>query len=149
MVIDSNLLLVVAVGSVDAAWIPLFKRTNAYTEQDYSTILRHLMSKEVLTTPQAMAEVTNLANAATRPRRDSLYAAIGSLAETYVEVYLPSRSLAANPAYQDLGFTDVSLMQAAAEREASVFTADLALCRWAAEYGVQATNYNDLRLRDR
>ena len=136
LVIDSNLLLVVAVGSVDAAWVPKFKRTNAYSKTDAATIVRHLARHEVLTTPYVMAEVSNLANAAISSRRDPLYNAISLLTATCVELYTPSGELASHPAYRDLGFTDASLMQAAAERGASIFTADLALCRWSAAFGL-------------
>lgn len=60
--IDSNLLLLLWIGSFDRSLIQRFKRTQKYTETDYDLLVSLVARVKLLvTTPNVLTEVSNLA----------------------------------------------------------------------------------------
>ncbi|HEY7305310.1 MAG TPA: hypothetical protein VH601_14395 [Bryobacteraceae bacterium] len=65
LLIDTNLLVLFAVGSVNRDRIETFKRTRRYTAEDFDLLLRVLGNWGVrYTTPHVLAEVSNLTDLA-------------------------------------------------------------------------------------
>jgi hypothetical protein len=63
LLLDSNLLLLLAVGSYDRKLIATFKRVSGYTVEDYELLGRFASGfRDVATTPHILTEVSNLAN---------------------------------------------------------------------------------------
>lgn len=61
LLIDTNLLVLFAVGSVNRWRIETFKRTREYTKADFDLLLRALENQQPLyTTAHVLAEVSNL-----------------------------------------------------------------------------------------
>ena len=61
LLVDTNLLVLIAVGGVNRNRIETFKRTSRYTKADYDYLLRVLGTfKTPYTVPHVLAEVSNL-----------------------------------------------------------------------------------------
>ena len=60
LLIDSNLLVLLAVESVNRDRIDNFKRNRQYTKSDYALLLKVLGNRDLYTVAHVMAEVSNL-----------------------------------------------------------------------------------------
>jgi hypothetical protein len=99
LLVDSNLLVLFAVGMVNRDRIENFKRTRQYTAQDFD-LLRRVFGrwKSLHTVPHVLAEVSNLTDlpGSERPKvRHVLKETISIL----TEVELPSARAAQHPIY--------------------------------------------------
>ena len=103
LLVDTNLLVLFAVGSVNLDRIATFKRTRQYTKADYDLLVRVLAKFETLyTVAHVMAEVSNLSDLPGSERvqaRRVLKKAISSLNEAEMS----SSRAAEDRLYQDLG----------------------------------------------
>jgi hypothetical protein len=61
LILDANLLVLLVVGSVDERQVPSFRRTRAYTREDFH-LLNGFMARfrTLVVTPHILAEATNL-----------------------------------------------------------------------------------------
>lgn len=143
--LDSNLLVLWIVGSVRPDYIAQHKRLRAYSFDDFSILDHHLNGAALITTPNAMTEAANLIVYGVRdPLKSGFLAALRRFADIAEEEYLPSRDVAASPAYRRLGLTDAAWL-AFANRPIELLTDDLALYLAASQSGMAAHNFNHLR----
>ena len=88
LLIDTNLVVLFAVGTVNRKRIEAFKRTRQYTEADFDLLLRLLdRPGPVYTTPHILAEVSNLTDLSGPERvtvRQVLKQAISQLNEIHL-----------------------------------------------------------------
>ena len=61
VVIDTNILLLLFIGTYDKHLITTFKRTKQYTEDDYDILQTSLEGKTLVTTPNILTEISNFA----------------------------------------------------------------------------------------
>lgn len=145
LLVDTNLLVLFAVGTVNRQRIQTFKRTSQYTPQDFDLLLRVLGQwKSVYTVPHVLAEVSNLTDlsGAERPQiREVLKQTISVL----TEVGIPSAQATLHPTYSALGLVDSSIATVAREHECVVLTDDLDLYLWLQRDGVSVFNFTHLR----
>ena len=82
--VDTNLLLVLVVGLLDPEQVEKFKRTRSYTREDYSLLSDFVSGYDgLLTTPNVLTEVSNLAGYLSEPLRKQAFATLAALtAET-------------------------------------------------------------------
>jgi hypothetical protein len=145
LLIDTNLLLVLVVGAYDRGQIERFKRTRAYTADDYDLLLRFIGGfGELVVTPNVLTEVSNLAGQLAEPLRSRVLAALSLLAVQVQERYFPSRDAAREPDFTRLGLADVSILLTAREPVA-VLTDDLPLYLRLAAQDTYVVNFNHLR----
>jgi hypothetical protein len=144
VLVDSNLLLLLAVGLYNPARITSFKNTQKYTADDYGLMLRILVFFERrVTTPNILTEVDNLARQLPENEHEAISAALFQLVANSFEVYTKSDTVTQTPLYAAVGLTDCVTMNSA--EEVLVLTDDFVLSNRLADIGRDALNINHIR----
>jgi hypothetical protein len=145
ILIDSNLIVLLIVGSVNRERIPFFKRTSSYAPMDWDVltgILEQIPRRYAI--PHVLSEVSTLTDMKGPERalaRDKLRGWI-SLVQ---EVPISSLDACGSPYYQRLGLTDAALSLAAKELGCSVVTSDPDLYIALSAEGTAVVKFEDLR----
>jgi hypothetical protein len=144
VVVDSNLLVLYLVGRVNRRRITRFKRTRAYSEEDFEVLAGFLRSfRKRFATPTVWAEVSNLTDL-DWPELAKMRRIMREEMELTIEEYRPSRDLAGYPVFATLGVTDASISDLS-ERGLLVLTDDLDLHVWLLDHGADSCNFNQIR----
>src|SRR5579864_8338785 len=107
--VDTNLLVLFTIGSVNRNRIEQFKRTSKYTQTDYDLLLRVLGKfKTLYTVAHVMAEVSNLTDLSVPEQRQARHVLKETLS-VLTEVGMQSSRAADNPLYQDHGLVDAAI----------------------------------------
>lgn len=145
LLIDTNLLVLFIVGSVNPDRIERFKRTSQYTKSDYQLLLRVLDRFERLyTSAHVMAEVSNLTDL-TGAERLLARRKLRDMLAILQEPWMSSARAAQYPAYESLGLTDAAIMALAREHNCAVLTADFNLYRALSGDGIPVLNFAHLQ----
>ena len=145
LLIDTNLLLVLIVGSHDRDQVERFKRTRAYTADDYDLLTRFIGSfGELAVTPNVLTEVSNLVGQLSEPLRGRVLSSLAMLAVQVPERYFPSSDVVRHSDFLRFGLTDVSVLLTAREKVA-VLTDDLPLYLKLSAMDAYVVNFNHLR----
>lgn len=124
MFLDTNLLVLLVVGSVDRGQVERHRRTKRFTVEDYDRLVRHLEGLEqVFVTPNTLTEASNLLERRGDPR---FLRQLRRLIELSREIVVVSAEAAAAPAFERLGLTDAALLQAISNQR-PLLTVDLDL----------------------
>lgn len=143
--VDTNLLVLLLVGSLDIEQVERFRRTRTYTRGDYALLIAFVAEfTRLLTTPNVLTEVSNLVGQLTEPLRREALVALGILAKQFEEHFHTSRELVDEPEYPRLGLSDASIIRTV-NRDVTVLTDDLDLYLQLSRAGVEAINFNHLR----
>ena len=146
LILDANLLLLFLVGSLDRQLIGKHKRTRNYAPEDFDLLRKIVATKRgVLTTPNVLTEVSNLASQIEGTSRRRLLTALSDLCTVFDERYTESIRATKNPCFSRLGLTDAVLVTACVS-EGFLLTDDLDLFLEATRVGGLAANFNHLRL---
>ena len=74
VLVDTNILLLYFVGTVNRDRIERFKRTKTFTTNDYDVLVRLLsIFQKIVTTPNILTEVSNFINQLGEPERSRCY----------------------------------------------------------------------------
>lgn len=145
ILLDTNLLLLMVVGSYAPPRIASFKRTRVYSLEDFQ-LLHGLVSQFETrwTTPNILTEVDNLARQLPSAEHQALSLAAHQIASVTNETSRRSSYVMALPSYAKFGLSDsVSILLA---EECLVVSDDLPLCHYITGTGRDALNFNHLRL---
>jgi predicted nucleic acid-binding protein len=143
--VDTNLLVLFTIGSVNRNRIEQFKRTSQYTETDYDLLLRVLGKfKTLYTVAHVMAEVSNLTDLSGPEQRQARQVLKETLS-VLNEAEMPSTRAADNPLYQDHGLVDAAIAAVARDYDCAVLTDDLDLYLSLSRYKVTVLNFTHLR----
>jgi hypothetical protein len=145
LLVDTNLLLLWLIGHVDKSQIEKFKRTSAYTEDDFE-LLAVLIAcyQSIVVTPHVLTEVSNLiGNLNGRLRNDALLA-LGAMVPTFVEEFASSNMTVKRPLFLRLGLTDAAI-EGVTARPLTVLTDDLDLYVALSRTSIRAFNFNHIR----
>ena len=125
--IDTNLLLLLVVGTTDEGLIDKHSRLNQFAAEDYG-LLVDLVSKysEVLVTPNTLTETSNLLCQHGEPERSRILSTFRRLIEINKEVVVASLDASRNASFSRLGLTDAALLEIISA-ETPLITADLKL----------------------
>jgi len=94
ILIDTSILLLLFVGAVDTGLIAKHKRTSKFTVEQYTLALLLVERFTViLTTPNILSEVSNLAAQITNPYRTQIFAKFAAAITTVGELYHHSNTL--------------------------------------------------------
>jgi len=146
ILVDTNLMVLVAVGTYNKFRVETFKRTIQYTLNDLELMLRILAYFERrLTTPNILTEVDNLTRQLPESEHKALAASFAQLVSGKFEVYVRSSQAAQHAAYLKLGLTDCATAVTAAEEEVMIITDDLRLSNILSHLGMDAININHIR----
>ena len=125
--IDSNLLVLAVVGSVDVAIIPRHRRLEGYTAADFETLRAILdRGRQIFVTPNTLTEASNLLRQHGEPERSRLMDQLRYLINESEEIVIISAQASANSEFSRLGLTDAALLEAVSE-ERPLITVDLNL----------------------
>jgi predicted nucleic acid-binding protein len=145
LLVDTNLLVLFTVGSVNRRRIGSFKRTRNYSEADFDLLLRHLgHASGLYTLAHILAEVSNLTDLSGN-ERGAARAFLRDVIGTIIEPVLPSMRAAQDIDYLPLGLTDAAIASAAVEHKCTVLTDDLDLFRSLLTRQISAINLSHLR----
>lgn len=146
ILLDTNILLVYVIGRFDQGRIEHFKRTNTFTRKDYVFLEEFLTHFErIVTTPHVLTEVSNLAANLSEPDKSRCFKSFAADIEVLEEHFEGAKSIARSTSFRRLGITDASLSIIARDRFL-VLTDDLGLYSSLLGYGVDAINFNHIRL---
>lgn len=144
IIIDTNLMLLIAVGTFNPDRILTFKRTLKYTLQDFSLMKRIVAYFERrVTTPNILTEVDNLARQMPAADHASISKTIHDLTARLFEVHTPSAEIMKSSYYSTLGLTDSTIV--ALDTKLLVVTDDFRLSSILAHRGRDVININHLR----
>jgi hypothetical protein len=143
LLIDTNILLLYVVGSFDPAAISRFKRTEKFDEDDFALLTEHVGRYSVLVvTAGVLAEVSNLLSGYLHVQ---VAGHIVELVDHAEEASKPAVEIMADAEFARLGFTDSTILQAAATPETTVLTDDVQLYLALLAREHNAVNFNHLR----
>ena len=104
LLVDTNLLLVLLVGSVDRAHVARFTRTRQYDEQDFDYLLALIAGyQERVVTPHILTELSNLAGHLEGSYRDEARLALRRLTLGAREHCDPSVDVVSSDLFSRLG----------------------------------------------
>jgi rRNA-processing protein FCF1 len=147
VLVDTNLLVLLLVGEVNPARISNFKRTRDFTEEDFRMLQSLVLwfGPPLFTTPHILSQVSDLTDLQgqelTRVRR--LFKTTAT--ERVEEKYDAAKDLVQHPLFERFGLGDVSIA-AVCERKIVVLTADVQLQDALGSSGVDAINFNHVRM---
>ena len=144
--IDSNLLVLLTVGSVGRDLIAKHRRLREYTAEDYE-ILVDLLGKvdQVFVMPNTLTETSNLLAQHGDPERSRFFERLRAIIQKSEEVVVASVAASGNSSFGRLGLTDAALLEVITA-ETPLVTVDLDLYLAAVESGdARALNFTHLR----
>lgn len=118
LLIDANLLLLLVLGEIDPDFIRKCKRTSDYTREDYELIAQLFASHEgkVVSTPNVLTEVSNLATALDDNRKRRFFEKFAELIPGFDEEYRPSGMASQLQSFVPFGLTDSVIVSQARDR---------------------------------
>ena len=148
ILIDTNVLLLLLIGSFDRELIRDFRRfSGTYVEEDYETLLVLLRRfNRIVTTPNILTEVNNLCGRPTAYLGEAYFVSLAQYITTLDERYIRSTDLARLDGFNSFGLTDCAIGELAA-RTFLVLTDDLRLYRHLEGRSIDVVNFNHLRPR--
>jgi len=143
--VDTNLLVLLVVGSVNPNRVATFKRTQDFTLGDFRMLSRLVdwFGKPLVTTPHVLSQVSDLTDLA-GPEAIVARELLKSTIEVVEERYDEARRLVVHPLFRRFGLGDASVA-AVCERGIVVLTADVQLQVALACLGLDAINFNHIR----
>jgi hypothetical protein len=151
VLLDTNLLLLLAVGRVDPALIARHKNLQGYAQDDFDLLVQQLMrATRLLVTPHILAETSNLLAQIGEPIRSRLMSEFQALIANFdviEEIHIPSATAAARKEFVRLGLTDSALL-VEQDIACTILTADAKLHVTALHSGRDCVNFNHLRDSD-
>jgi hypothetical protein len=145
IVLDANLLVLFVVGATSKDYVARHKRLRAYTAADYDLLRRVIEgASDVLTTPNALTEASNLIAHIADPARSEIRETLQRLTFNLQEAYVPSAIAARRVEFVRLGLADAAMLELAGEQRV-VLTADFDLYLAVLGGGGDAINFNHLR----
>ena len=145
VLVDSNLLVLLLVGTVNRRRIEQFKRTQSFTADDFDTLqgLVRWFGPRLLTTPHVLSQVSDLADLP-GDEGPTVRMLLKGRIEAAEERYNSARELAAHPLFRRLGLADAAIATIC-ESGILILTSDLDLFLALQDRGLDALNFNHIR----
>jgi hypothetical protein len=144
VLIDTNLMLLIAVGTYRRQRIMTFKRTLKYTLEDFALVMRMVRYfQRRMTTPNILTEVDNLLRQLPASEHRAVAGTLRQLISDSFEVYIPSAETVTNDNIVALGLADCATLLSA--DGILVITDDFRLSNILAKAGRDVVNINHIR----
>ena len=125
IIIDTNLLLLYLVGIYSRPFIAKFKRTQKYSVEDFDAVVGLAGNfKSIVTTPQILAELSNLSFQMPKSKLREYFGYLVDLLQKVREHYVEKDQLIRSNLLARIGFTDLSIIEAAKQGDYLVLTDD-------------------------
>lgn len=145
ILIDTNILLLYIVGSVNKEAIGKFKRTNRFSSEDFDTLVSILGRFQVkITTSNILTETSNLLGHLDKNLRPNYFGSFATGVNTLQEILVKSSNVTNSKVFFDLGLTDAVIAETARDNYV-VLTDDFPLYHYLNSSGIDAINYNHIR----
>lgn len=145
ILIDTNILLLHFVGTVNRERISRFNRTEKFIPEDYDLLQRILTYfQTIVTTPNILTEVNSLANQLGEPERSQCFSIFSEIISNMNESYIESRTITNTENFAKFGLTDCGILNVARGKYL-VLTDDLKLANYLQKVGIDAINFNNIR----
>ncbi|GAC1338294.1 MAG: hypothetical protein NVSMB18_04490 [Acetobacteraceae bacterium] len=150
VIVDSNLMLLLVVGTAKREYIASHKNTAKYGLGDLALLETTLsLFSDFVLLPCILTEVSNLARQVSNPARERIQAQLRTLTETCPEVYLPSLQGMRRHEYDTLGLTDALILELCGMdlggTRPHLLTHDMKLAVTAQALGLEVMNFAFLR----
>ncbi len=144
--IDTNLFVLLVVGSVGRKLIEKHRRLRKYSAEDYEILINLLgRVQRVYVTPNTLTETSNLLGQHAEPERSRFFERFHFIIQESEEVTVASVEASSNSAFNRLGLTDAALLEVVTP-ETPLVTVDLDLYLAANASGQEAAlNFTHLR----
>lgn len=143
LALDSNLLLLLTVGSFEPRTLNSFKRLSAFSSGDLKLLQDAMSGRRLLVTPHLLTEITNLANALPELFRQGFYRYLARVVPTFTERQIDAKTLCRDQSFLLFGLTDSALASLA--NQTLVITEDGRLADYLKRQGNSVMNLSDLR----
>ncbi len=145
ILIDTNILLLWCVGTVNPKRISKFNRTEKFLPEDYKTLLKILQFfSKIVTTPQILTEVNSLVNQIGEPERSQCLQVLAEQMALLDEFYIASAEIGKTDKFTKYGLTDCGIVEVARNKYL-VLTDDLTLAGYLGKIGIDTLNFNNIR----
>lgn len=145
ILIDSNLLLLLYIGSISPSLIKKFPRTKMYTLEDYNLIFKIIEKfKTVYTLPNILTEVNNLANKLSGEYKIQFYDKFTGHIKVLNEIYIKSKNLLVNNEIRKFGLTDTAIYYSL-KHKYLLLTDDFPLAEYSRKNNFDVINFNNIR----
>jgi len=145
IILDTNLLLLLIVGTADRAYIGKHRRLQGYSDADFTILVTLISSSpKIVVTPNTLTETSNLLRYIAEPARTHLCEFFRIMITAAGESYIESSRAAGREEFPRLGLADAVLLELA-DRSHTLLTADLDLYLAALARGFSAENFNHYR----
>jgi hypothetical protein len=142
LIIDTNILVLLIVGTLERDLIRTHRRTRSFAPQDYD-LLQLTMGRygRLLTTHGVLTEASNLMG---NDFHQEIAGTLIAVCSPLVEVIHPKETVFAQEGFARLGFADSSIL-GALDEDTVVLTDDVDLYTQVMYLGWEALNFNHLR----
>ena len=147
LLIDTNLLLLLLIGSLDPSLIQKEKITanQGFDEADFNQLRNFAVKfQKLVTTPHILTEVSNHADKIKGASHGKFFQRFMSLIETLDERSEASKILAKTDTFERFGLTDTAIRHLAKEN-ILVLTVDFPLAGYLQKKGLKVINFNNVR----
>lgn len=144
--LDTQLLVLLAVGLTSPDIISKHKKTRSFDISDFELLTGLIAGRSLLLLPDIITEASNHLLWHKPPERDTVCEMLRTLVAAHQEVYIESKSACDRPEYLRLGIADAALLLATGRRS-TLLTADVALHLAAEDAGLSTVNFNHERER--
>ena len=145
ILIDTNILLLWFVGTVNRERISKFNRTEKFVPEDYDLLLQILSDfNKIVTTPNILTEVNSLANQLGEPERSQCLSVFAEGVARLNESYLESTEVVRTDSFTKFGLTDCGIATLA-KNKYLVLTDDLKLASYLQKIEIDTINFNNIR----
>jgi hypothetical protein len=145
VLVDTNLLVLFLVGTVNRQRITNFKRTADFTIEDYELLARLIgWFGKLIATPHVLSQVSDLTDLAGKELVVSRELFKKLVIEQIEETYDGSRVLVADSCFDRFGLTDAAIATVCS-RGVLVLTTDLRLHLMLQQRNIDALNFNHVR----
>jgi len=145
LLIDTNLLLLYFIGAYDPDRIPKFKRTMAFSVDDFWLLISFLKAfNKLVTTPNVLTEVSNLSGQLAGDLRTTFYSDFANRIPLLEEHYVASVDAKSLAHFNQFGLTDSGIVQLVKDNYL-VLTDDLKLVGYLQNQAIDVINFNHIR----
>lgn len=146
ILIDTNILLLLFVGTVNRSRISQFNRTEKFTPEDYDLLVRILLFfQKFVTTPNILTEVNSLINGIGEPERSRCLDIFADIVnEKLSEFYIESTSAVKLENFTKFGLTDCGIISIARDKYL-VLTDDFKLANYLQTIKIDVINFEHIR----
>jgi rRNA-processing protein FCF1 len=146
ILVDTNILLLWFVGTVNRSRISQFNRTEKFIPEDYD-LLGQILSyfSTIITTPNILTEVNSLINQLGEPERSQCLEILAQWITRLDEFYLESLIITQEEKFTKFGLTDAGIIYLARQGYL-VLTDDLRLANYLQKVEIDTINFNNIRI---